>query len=59
MLKRTPCYVFAFDFDVDDFGKQVDGKYRNRARFRKVGVAGTTDLERSPPYVLGFPLLIL
>ncbi|TKW51081.1 hypothetical protein CTA1_2050 [Colletotrichum tanaceti] len=50
MLSRTKCAVWAYDFSVVDFGKQVDSKHRDRAYFKQVGVTGTTNTTQNPPY---------
>ncbi|KAK1976464.1 methyltransferase domain-containing protein [Colletotrichum cereale] len=50
MLSRTNCVVWAYDFSVVDFGTQVDSKNRDRAHFKQVGIAGTTDTTRNPPF---------
>lgn len=50
MLSRTKCVVWAYDFSVVDFGKQVDSKHRDRAHFKQVGVTGTTNTTQNPPF---------
>lgn len=50
MLSRTPCYVWAYDFSVVDFGEQLEASNRARAQFLQVGIAGKTDLNATPPF---------
>lgn len=50
MLSRTNCQVWAYDFSVVDFGEQLEATNRDRAKFMQVGIAGKTDLNKSPPY---------
>ncbi|KAK2040417.1 hypothetical protein LZ31DRAFT_604177 [Colletotrichum somersetense] len=50
MLERTPCVVWAYDFSVVDFGEQLAPSNRDRAHFSQVGIAGTTDTTKTPPF---------
>jgi hypothetical protein len=50
MLSRTNCEVWAYDFSVVDFGEQLESSNRARAKFMQVGIAGTTDKSRTPPF---------
>ena len=50
MLSRTQCEVFAYDFSVVDFGKQLKSSNRGRAHFMQAGIAGKTDTEKIPPF---------
>ncbi|KAF2149200.1 hypothetical protein K461DRAFT_323733 [Myriangium duriaei CBS 260.36] len=53
MLKKFQnCQVWGYDFSVDGFGPQMDpAESYERAHFAKIGIGGTTDLTRSPPFV--------
>ncbi len=50
MLTRTKCEVWAYDFSVVDFGKQVEASNRDRAHFLQAGISGKTDKARNPPF---------
>ena len=50
MLARTHCEVWAYNFSVVDFGKQLNASYRDRAHFKPVGIGGDTDLSTDPPF---------
>ncbi|KAF9877856.1 hypothetical protein CkaCkLH20_04432 [Colletotrichum karsti] len=50
MLSRTNCVVWAYDFSVVDFGEQLQPNHRSRAHFKQVGISGTTDESKSPPF---------
>lgn len=51
MLSRTrSCKIWAYDFSVVDFGKQLGDVHRGRAQFLQAGIAGKTDKNRSPPF---------
>lgn len=49
-LSRTDCEIWAYDFSVVDFGKQLSAANRNKAHFTQAGIAGHTDPTRTPPY---------
>ncbi|KAH0443023.1 hypothetical protein CKAH01_14797 [Colletotrichum kahawae] len=50
MLSRTPCYIWAYDFSVVDFGEQLEASNRPRATFLQAGIAGKTNLDANPPF---------
>ncbi len=51
MLSRAKkCKVWAYDFSVVDFGKQLEPSNRDRAKFLQAGIAGQTNTTRSPPF---------
>jgi hypothetical protein len=50
MLARTNCEIWAYDFSVVDFGKQLTPEHRDRAHFMQVGIAGESKPTESPPY---------
>ncbi|KLU87815.1 hypothetical protein MAPG_06808 [Magnaporthiopsis poae ATCC 64411] len=50
LLSRTNCSVWAYDFDVVDFGQQLEDANRPRAHFMQAGVAGETNASKSPPF---------
>ncbi|OLN92798.1 hypothetical protein CCHL11_06696 [Colletotrichum chlorophyti] len=50
MLSRTKCSVWAYDFSVVDFGKQLEPQHRSKAHFLQAGIAGKTDPARDPPF---------
>ncbi|KAI9816921.1 MAG: hypothetical protein M1827_001566 [Pycnora praestabilis] len=50
LIERTNCEIYGFDFSVGEFGKQLKPEAAARAHFMKVGIAGTTDLTRDPPF---------
>lgn len=49
-LSRTSCEIWAYDFSVVDFGKQLSTANRDKAHFTQAGIAGHTDPTRTPPY---------
>ncbi|KAK1593753.1 methyltransferase domain-containing protein [Colletotrichum navitas] len=54
MLERTGCIIWAYDFSVVDFGEQLTPSNRDRAHFSQLGIAGKTDLTKTPPlYSIG------
>lgn len=51
MLSRAKnCTVWAYDFSVVDFGKQLSSSNRDRAHFLQAGIAGKTDKSKNPPF---------
>jgi hypothetical protein len=50
MLDRTHCEIWAYDFSVVDFGKQLKEEHRDRAHFTQVGISGETDTTKTPPF---------
>jgi len=50
MLARTQCVIWAYDFSVVDFGKQLNASHRDRAHFLQVGISGDTDTSQNPPF---------
>ena len=50
MLARTHCAIWAYDFSVVDFGKQLNASHRDRANFMQVGISGDTDTSSNPPF---------
>ena len=50
LLSRTDCEVWAYDFSVVDFGKQMEPQNRDRAHFTQAGIAGKTNTTTDPPF---------
>jgi hypothetical protein len=50
MLDRTHCEIWAYDFSVVDFGKQLSAEHKSRAHFTQAGISGTTNPKKSPPF---------
>jgi len=49
-IARTHCEVWAYDFSVTDFGKQLNEEHKLRAHFTQAGIAGTTNTSYNPPF---------
>lgn len=49
LLSRTNCEIWAYDYSVVDFGKQLEPKNADRAHFVRAGIAGQTDKTKEPP----------
>lgn len=49
-IERTHCEVWAYDFSVTDFGKQLTPEHKMRAHFMKAGIDGKTDKTQDPPF---------
>jgi hypothetical protein len=50
MLGRTHCVIWAYDFSVVDFGRQLNASHRDRAHFMQAGISGDTDTSKDPPF---------
>ncbi|PVH80514.1 hypothetical protein DL98DRAFT_491330 [Cadophora sp. DSE1049] len=50
MLERTNCEIWGYDFSVEAFGPAITNEYASRTHFMKVGIAGTTNKEMTPPF---------
>lgn len=50
ILSRTDCRLWAYDFSVVDFGVQLEPENRDRAIFLQAGIAGETNLTKTPPF---------
>ena len=49
-IARTHCEVWAYDFTVTDFGKQLSAEHKLRAHFTTAGISGTTNTSSNPPF---------
>jgi len=49
-LARTHCEIWAYDYSVVDFGKQLNAEHRSRAHFTQAGISGVTDEKNDPPF---------
>ncbi|TDZ49717.1 hypothetical protein CTRI78_v007899 [Colletotrichum trifolii] len=49
MLDRTGCEMWAYDFYMDAFGKQLEEANPDRVHFQLAGVGGETDTSLDPP----------
>jgi len=50
ILSRTDCELWAYDYSVVDFGVQLEPANRDRAKFMQVGISGTTNTHKDPPF---------
>ncbi|KFY30131.1 hypothetical protein V493_02114 [Pseudogymnoascus sp. VKM F-4281 (FW-2241)] len=49
-IERTHCEIWAYDFSVTNFGKQLRKEHRARAHFTQAGISGVTNTTARPPF---------
>lgn len=49
-IERTHCEIWAYDFSVTNFGKQLSKEHRARAHFTQAGISGVTNTTARPPF---------
>jgi hypothetical protein len=49
-IERTNCEIWAYDYSVTNFGKQLSYEHRARAHFTQAGISGVTNSTSFPPF---------
>ncbi|KFZ17233.1 hypothetical protein V502_04665 [Pseudogymnoascus sp. VKM F-4520 (FW-2644)] len=49
-IERTHCEIWAYDYSVTNFGKQLSYEHRARAHFTQAGISGVTNATSWPPF---------
>lgn len=49
-IERTHCEIWAYDYSVANFGKQLSYEHRARAHFTQAGISGVTNTTSWPPF---------
>ncbi|ELR09079.1 hypothetical protein VC83_05408 [Pseudogymnoascus destructans] len=49
-IERTNCEIWAYDYSVTNFGKQLSYEHRARAHFTQAGISGVTNATSFPPF---------
>jgi hypothetical protein len=49
-IERTNCEIWAYDYSVTSFGKQLSYEHRARAHFTQAGISGVTNATSFPPF---------